>query len=118
LYTKQYKEYQLNFRTVPRLPNESFRKILEFQNVTRVALIYGPDTAVNSGPATQESSYNIKNIILSSRIQLLASIAVPYRLNSEIDKRSVFELIKNVDARYVGMIASNKLFLLFKKDIF
>jgi hypothetical protein len=67
--------------------------------VTRVALIYGPNTAGGIGPAFQDSPYNIKNDILSSKIQLVANIAVPYRLLNEKDKKSVFGVLKSSDAR-------------------
>jgi hypothetical protein len=78
-----------------------FAKFLEKYNVSRVALIYGPESSKNVGPAFQNSPYNIKNAILSTKIKLIANIAVPYRLLSESDKNSTFKLLKSTDARSV-----------------
>jgi hypothetical protein len=76
-----------------------FPKFLAKYNVTRVALIYGPESSKNFGPAFQNSPYNIKNAILSTKIKLIANIAIPYRLLSENDKNSTFKLLKSTDAR-------------------
>jgi hypothetical protein len=65
-----------------------------------VALIYGPETAASNISAYQNSPYNIKNYILSSKVQLLVSVPVPYRLNNENDKKGVFGLLKNSTARF------------------
>jgi hypothetical protein len=77
----------------------AFIKLLQYQNVTRVALIYGPETAANNIPAYHNSPFNIKKYILSSKIQLLASIPVPYRLKNKNDEKTIFGLLRNSDAR-------------------
>jgi hypothetical protein len=73
--------------------------------VSRVALIYGPQSPDNIGPAFQNSPYNIKDDILASEIQLIANIAVPYRFLNEKDKKSVFGLLKRSDVRYILVMA-------------
>jgi hypothetical protein len=81
------------------VPNKAFIRFLEYYNVSRVALIYGPESSDNIGPAFQDSSFNIKNEILASKIELVANIAVPYRLLNENDKKTVFGLLQSSDAR-------------------
>jgi hypothetical protein len=79
----------------------AFIKLLQYRNVTRVALIYGPETAANNIPAYHNSPFNIKKYILSSTIQLIASIPVPYRLKNENDEKNIFGLLKSSDARFL-----------------
>jgi hypothetical protein len=90
----------------------AFINLLQYHNVTRVALIYGPETAANNISAYQNSPYNIKKYILSSKIQLLASIPVPYRLENKNDEKNIFGLLKSSDARF--LIRTNMIIFLIK----
>jgi hypothetical protein len=73
---------------------------LQHRNVSRVALVYGPETAANNRPAYHDSPYNVKQYVLSSRIQLLASIPVSYRLKSEDEIKSLQKLRRKVHDQY------------------
>jgi hypothetical protein len=101
LYNSKYKNYRYNIRAPPSVSNQAYINFLQYHNVSRVALIYGPDSPNHIGPALSDSPFNMKDDILTSKIQLVANIAVPYRLLNKNDKKTVFGLLKNSDARYV-----------------
>jgi hypothetical protein len=111
LYTTKYRSYEYNIRNYVNVPNVAFVNFLEYYNVSRVALIYGSESSNSIGPAFQDSPYNIKEEILASKIQLLANIAVPYRLLNENDKNNTFVLLKSSDARYLHLGFFTKLYL-------
>jgi hypothetical protein len=97
------------------VPNKAFIQFLEYYNVSRVALIYGPESYDNIGPAFQDSSFNIKKEILASKIELVANIAVTYRLLNENDKKTVFGLLKSSDARLYAFRNFKKVPIIFSK---
>jgi hypothetical protein len=72
-------------------------KLLQELKVTRVALLY-PRTFL--GPERRIAQDAVRRISAAG-ITVLASIAVPFRLNQEAEMGGIFGLLKNLDTRFI-----------------